>query len=65
MGKPEIGVSQLCKEIGVARQTMYHHVGPEGFLRVAGRACLAEQQTARKTLTPVFLFRCPPIPSSA
>lgn len=48
MGKPETVVSQLCKDLGVTRQTLYRHVGPDGFLRDAGRKCLKEQQTVRK-----------------
>jgi len=37
MGKPETVVGQLCKELGVSRQTLYRHVGPDGTLREAGR----------------------------
>jgi len=48
MGKPETVVSQLCKEIGVTRQTLYRHVGPDGFLRDAGRKCLKKQQMVYK-----------------
>lgn len=36
MGKPETVVGQLCKELGVSRQTLYHHVGPDGTMRDAG-----------------------------
>ena len=40
MGKPETVVGQLCKELGVSRQTLYRHVGPDGSLREAGRGLL-------------------------
>ncbi|PTM92870.1 recombinase family protein [Mycoplana dimorpha] len=37
MGKPETVVAALCKELGVSRQTLYRHVGPDGQLRCDGR----------------------------
>ncbi len=40
MGKPGTVVGQLCKELGVTRQTLYRHVGPDGSLREAGRKLL-------------------------
>ena len=40
MGKPETIVGVLCKELGVARQTLYRHVGPDGALREDGRRLL-------------------------
>lgn len=36
MGQPETVVSKLCKELGVTRQTLYRHVGPDGSLRSDG-----------------------------
>jgi len=36
MGKPETVVGDLCKELGVSRQTLYRHVGPNGQLRPDG-----------------------------
>ncbi len=36
MGKPETSVAILCKELGVSRQTLYRHVGPNGELRPDG-----------------------------
>jgi DNA invertase Pin-like site-specific DNA recombinase len=30
MGHPETKVSALCKELGITRQTLYRHVGPQG-----------------------------------
>jgi DNA invertase Pin-like site-specific DNA recombinase len=32
MGQPETKVSALCRELGVTRQTLYRHVGPDGAL---------------------------------
>ena len=40
MGQPETTVSNLCKELGVTRQTLYRHVGPDGRLREQGRKVL-------------------------
>lgn len=33
MGRPETNVSELCKELGVSRQTLYRHVAPDGTAR--------------------------------
>jgi DNA invertase Pin-like site-specific DNA recombinase len=35
MGQPETVVADLCKELGVSRQTLYRHVSPDGKLRLA------------------------------
>jgi len=40
MGKPETVVGDLCNELGVTRQTLYRHVGPDGALREDGRKLL-------------------------
>lgn len=40
MGKPETKVGELCRELGVTRQTLYRHVGPDGALRHDGRKLL-------------------------
>ena len=40
MGKPETIVSNLCRELGVSRQTLYRHVGPDGTLRRNGEEIL-------------------------
>jgi DNA invertase Pin-like site-specific DNA recombinase len=37
MGRPETVVGDLCKELGVTRQTLYRHVAPDGSLRVDGK----------------------------
>ena len=40
MGKPGTNVGDLCKELGVTRQTLYRHVSPTGELRDDGRKVL-------------------------
>jgi DNA invertase Pin-like site-specific DNA recombinase len=40
MADPETNVGDLCRELGVARQTLYRHVGPAGELREDGRKLL-------------------------
>ncbi len=40
MGQPETVVSKLCKELGVTRQTLYRHIGPDGALRHDGQKML-------------------------
>lgn len=42
MGQPDTVVSELCRELGVSRQTLYRHVGPDGQLREAGQKVLGE-----------------------
>ena len=41
MGKRGTVVADLCKELGVASQTLYRHVAPDGTLRQHGKAVLA------------------------
>jgi DNA-binding phage protein len=36
MGQNETMVSDLCKELGITRQTLYRHVSPSGELRPDG-----------------------------
>ncbi len=40
MEKRETNVSQLCKELGITRQTLYRHVSPNGELRNDGKKLL-------------------------
>ena len=40
MGKPDTNVTDLCKELGITRQTLYRHVSPTGELRDDGRKIL-------------------------
>lgn len=37
MGKPETRVGDLCKELGITRQTLYRHLSPAGELRPDGK----------------------------
>ena len=46
MGQPETNVGALCRELGVTRQTIYRHVGPDGRLRDHGRKLLAARGTS-------------------
>ena len=40
MGRSETHVGDLCRELGVTRQTLYRHVGPDGSLREDGQRLL-------------------------
>ncbi len=40
MGKPETRIADLCKELGITRNTLYRHVSPAGELRPAGKQVL-------------------------
>jgi DNA invertase Pin-like site-specific DNA recombinase len=40
MGQVETHVGDLCRELGVTRQTLYRHVGPGGKLRRDGKTLL-------------------------
>lgn len=40
MGKPETRVGDLCKELGITRQTLYRHLSPTGELRPDGKKLL-------------------------
>ena len=40
MGKKETVVSELCKELGVTRPTLYRYVAPDGSLREQSRSLL-------------------------
>lgn len=41
MGQPGTKVGELCKELGITRQTLYRHVAPDGKLRADGEKLLA------------------------
>lgn len=43
MGQPGTKVGELCKELGITRQTLYRHVGPDGSLRNDGERLLASK----------------------
>ncbi len=40
MGKPETVVSELCRELGITRQTLYRYVDPKGQIREDGKKLL-------------------------
>lgn len=40
MGQRETKVGELCLELGVTRQTLYRHVGPDGSIRPDGQKLL-------------------------
>jgi DNA invertase Pin-like site-specific DNA recombinase len=44
MGQPETKVGDLCAELGITRQTLYRHVGPDGVLREDGKKLLSKRQ---------------------
>lgn len=46
MGQKETHVGDLCKELGVTRQTLYRHVSPSGELRPDGAKLTAKTRTA-------------------
>lgn len=43
MGKPGTHVGDLCRELGVTRQTLYRHVSPTGELRGDGKKVMARR----------------------
>ena len=40
MAAPSTRVGDLCRELGICRQTLYRHVGPDGSLRKDGQRLL-------------------------
>jgi DNA invertase Pin-like site-specific DNA recombinase len=40
MGQPETKVGELCRELGITRQTLYRHVAPNGSIRSDGKKLL-------------------------
>ncbi|NUU33072.1 recombinase family protein [Arthrobacter sp. C9C5] len=44
MGKPGTKVGELCKELGITRQTLYRHVSPAGELRPDGAKLISRNQ---------------------
>ena len=44
MADPETKVADLCRELGVTRQTLYRHVGPAGELRADGQKLLDQDK---------------------
>src|SRR3989440_3310050 len=50
MGQKETKVGELCAELGITRQTLYRHVGPDGSLRPDGQKLLGGKPAASKTV---------------
>jgi transposase-like protein len=44
MSQADTKVSDLCAELGIARQTLYQHVSPTGELRPDGEKLLASKR---------------------
>lgn len=40
MGKPDTVVNDLCRELGITRQTLYRYVSPSGAVRADGKKLL-------------------------
>lgn len=49
MGQPETKVTDLCKELGITRQTLYRHVAPDGQLRDDGQKLMNGGRLCRPT----------------
>ena len=49
MGQNETKVGELCRELGVSRQTLYRHVDPKGALRPDGEKLLGGKIRASAT----------------
>ena len=52
MSKPDTKVAELCKELGITRQTLYRHVSPTGELRPDGLRLLGGKKTSRRRAGP-------------
>jgi DNA invertase Pin-like site-specific DNA recombinase len=44
MARSDTKVSDLCRELGISRQTLYRHVGPDGVIRKDGEKLLRAMQ---------------------
>ena len=51
MGQVETKVNELCKELGITRQTLYRHVDPKGNLRPDGEKLLGRGKRAPSLTT--------------
>ena len=45
MGQHETKVADLCRDLGITRQTLYRHVSPQGALRPDGEKLLANSRS--------------------
>jgi DNA invertase Pin-like site-specific DNA recombinase len=50
MKKRDTSVTELCKELGVSRTTLYAHVSPEGTLTEKGQALLKAKGRGRASV---------------
>jgi DNA invertase Pin-like site-specific DNA recombinase len=44
MEKPDTKIAELCKELGITRQTLYRHVSPKGELRPDAHKLMAQRK---------------------
>ena len=44
MEKPDTKIAELCKELGITRQTLYRHVSPKGELRSDAHKLMAQKK---------------------
>ena len=44
LDKPGTIISELCKELGISRQTLYRHLSPKGELRADGQKLIAKKK---------------------
>lgn len=49
MGHPETHIADLCKELGVSRQTLYRHIAPDGSIRPDGRKIIGADRSTERT----------------
>ncbi|MCU1631555.1 MAG: resolvase [Micrococcaceae bacterium] len=54
MGKPETNIGELCKELGISRQTLYRHVSPTGEIRPDGERVSRRSDHIPGTATTVY-----------
>jgi DNA invertase Pin-like site-specific DNA recombinase len=46
MGQPATKIGDLCAKLGITRQTLYRHVGPDGTLREDGAKLLSRRKVS-------------------
>jgi len=52
MADPNTNVGELCRSLGIARQTLYRFVGPKGELKDHAKQLLAREKTGRTQTRP-------------
>src|SRR5271170_2713519 len=50
MGQRETRIGELCKELGISRETLYRHVAPDGAIRPDGQKLLNRGKPSTKTV---------------